>query len=541
MKRLLSISVLTLIVFSIIFSCSTDEDDSPPPSNIVQTPEPEPTTPDPVQYTLTVTAGDGGTVSTEGGTYNEGTDVTINATPQEGYEFVRWEGSESDSNSLTVTLNGNITVQAIFQRLPFVSRSERYSSINETTGYFNNQNNFLRYITDTEERELKQNSQDGCIQYWFSGRDAVTYDFNNDGYLDLFAFLNKWETCDLPYLGLTNGKFVLYENYFNGGNVVHEFETNFKSGGGKVLLNDLDNDGIIEVVFYSNNRHEYNYDSTLEVKDISVFEISTEFEITQIDLPHTPYDFHNGATGDIDGDGDVDLIKFKVGMPGQDQNQYFPKALINNGNYVFEERDLLSNRSEIENVYTGGWNSTSFQLFDLNGDDYLDIIVGQDYGSFTPEIVANNLTVHEVYPQIIILWGNSEGNFSTENMYVIEDSNYLNDIQILLGQAFTDFDQDGDIDIIASSTQEYSGFALNLFENNGDMTFTDVTEEVFDVSHDYGTFFWEIYDIYSIDKDGDGDYDLVPADTHSWNSQKSTIDNLWWENIGGNYSIRKED
>ena len=541
MKRLLSTSILTLIAFSIILSCSADEDDSPPPSNIVQTPEPEPTTPDPVQYTLTVTAGDGGTVSTEGGTYNEGTDVTINATPQEGYEFVRWEGSESDSNSLTVTLNGNITVQAIFQRLPFVSRSERYSSINETTGYFNNQNNFLRYITDTEERELKQNSQDGCIQYWFSGRDAVTYDFNNDGYLDLFAFLNKWETCDLPYLGLTNGKFVLYENYFNGGNVVHEFETNFKSGGGKVLLNDLDNDGIIEVVFYSNNRHEYNYDSTLEVKDISVFEISTEFEITQIDLPHTPYDFHNGATGDIDGDGDVDLIKFKVGMPGQDQNQYFPKALINNGNYVFEERDLLSNRSEIENVYTGGWNSTSFQLFDLNGDDYLDIIVGQDYGSFTPEIVANNLTVHEVYPQIIILWGNSEGNFSTENMYVIEDSNYLNDIQILLGQAFTDFDQDGDIDIIASSTQEYSGFALNLFENNGDMTFTDVTEEVFDVSHDYGTFFWEIYDIYSIDKDGDGDYDLVPADTHSWNSQKSTIDNLWWENIGGNYSIRKED
>ena len=146
-----------------------------------------------------------------------------------------------------------------------------------------------------------------------------------------------------------------------------------------------------------------------------------------------------------------------------------------------------------------------------------------------------------MYPQIIILWGNSEGNFSTENMYVIEDSNYLNDIQILLGQAFTDFDQDGDIDIIASSTQEYSGFALNLFESNGDMTFTDVTEEVFDVSHDYGTFFWEIYDIYSIDKDGDGDYDLVPSDTHSWNSQKSTIDNLWWENIGGNYSIRKED
>ena len=84
--------------------------------------------------------------------------------------------------------------------------------------------------------------------------------------------------------------------------------------------------------------------------------------------------------------------------------------------------------------------------------------------------MANNLAFNDEGPQIVVLWGNSEG--------VIEDSNYLNDIQILLGQAFTDFDQDGDIDIIASSTQEYSGFALNLFENNGDMTFTDVTEEV---------------------------------------------------------------
>ena len=72
MKRLLSTSLLTLIVFSIIFSCSADEDDSPPPSNIVQTPEPEPTTPDPVQYTFTINSSNGGTVSTQGGNYEAG-------------------------------------------------------------------------------------------------------------------------------------------------------------------------------------------------------------------------------------------------------------------------------------------------------------------------------------------------------------------------------------------------------------------------------------------------------------------------------------
>ena len=42
-----------------------EEDTTPPPQVQQPTPEPEPQAP--TQYTLTVTAGEGGTVSTEGG------------------------------------------------------------------------------------------------------------------------------------------------------------------------------------------------------------------------------------------------------------------------------------------------------------------------------------------------------------------------------------------------------------------------------------------------------------------------------------------
>ena len=84
----------------LVFSCSPDEETQAPTNN--------------VQYTLSITAGEGGSV-TDGGTFDDGTEVTITATPDEGYEFVGWEGIDSTSESLTVTLNSNQTYQALFE------------------------------------------------------------------------------------------------------------------------------------------------------------------------------------------------------------------------------------------------------------------------------------------------------------------------------------------------------------------------------------------------------------------------------------------
>ena len=57
------------------------------------------------QYSLTVTAGTGGSVSTSGGTYDDGTTVTITATPNDGYEFVGWNGSDSSNATIDITIN----------------------------------------------------------------------------------------------------------------------------------------------------------------------------------------------------------------------------------------------------------------------------------------------------------------------------------------------------------------------------------------------------------------------------------------------------
>ncbi|MCE5249931.1 SUMF1/EgtB/PvdO family nonheme iron enzyme [bacterium] len=78
----------------------------------------------PVQYTLNMrvnTAG-WGTIEPAVGThtYDEGTVVTVTATPAQGYQFANWTGTVADASSAstTVTVSGNMTVTANFEVIP---------------------------------------------------------------------------------------------------------------------------------------------------------------------------------------------------------------------------------------------------------------------------------------------------------------------------------------------------------------------------------------------------------------------------------------
>ena len=71
------------------------------------------------QYKLTVTAGIGGTVS-GGGTYNYNASVTLNATANSGYHFVKWsDGNTSATRTVTVTKDATYT--ATFERDPYLN------------------------------------------------------------------------------------------------------------------------------------------------------------------------------------------------------------------------------------------------------------------------------------------------------------------------------------------------------------------------------------------------------------------------------------
>lgn len=99
--------------------------------------EPIPTS----KFTITFSAGDGGTVSTTGGEYKQGQTVGVKASPKNGYFFQKWEGditSYQDSISLTVDRDKTITAK-FFQApncLPSTNNTDvfnqmEFSTVNE--------------------------------------------------------------------------------------------------------------------------------------------------------------------------------------------------------------------------------------------------------------------------------------------------------------------------------------------------------------------------------------------------------------------------
>ncbi len=104
------INFLALIIISITLTfCS--KGDSQSDSQISALPE---TT----KYSVSISASEGGVVDTQSGTFNAGTVITVTASPNEGYEFVGWTGSDETTTQNTLTVNSNIVLVANFRLIP---------------------------------------------------------------------------------------------------------------------------------------------------------------------------------------------------------------------------------------------------------------------------------------------------------------------------------------------------------------------------------------------------------------------------------------
>ncbi len=174
--------------------------------------------------------------------------------------------------------------------------------------------------------------------------------------------------------------------------------------------------------------------------------------------------------GDIDGDGDLDLV---VLNRGQDF------VLVNNGAGVFANQTAARFPATADTSRGGA-------LADLDGDGDLDLVV------------ANSRN------EPIALYSNQGGVFVTEDFGATPGIGETN-----TGLEVVDLDGDGDLDVYVPNAGAFSaghgfgGGPDHYYRNNGQAKFTDHTAKHFPEVLDPTT------DAAFGDIDGDGDLDLV--------------------------------
>ena len=327
MKKALFIPILLLV----FFSCSPDEE-TQAPTNTVQTttPDPEPETPEPVvvQYTLTVTAGDGGSV-TDGGTFDDGTEVVITASPIDGYRFTGWEGNSSTNESLTVTLSSNQTYEALFELIPIYTltvTSAEGGTVSDVGGEYE----------DGAEIEIIATPSDGYEFIGWEGNDSIIS--------DLSITLISNQTVQ-PIFQII--QYTLSVSSTEGGTLSSEGGT--YDFGTEVTIIATPNEG-----YKFNGWQDFDSDEssiTITINSNQEYEALFDYEYNQLNFNEPPLENAIWDSGDLITSSDPSLFS-EIEYKGTGQREMYDRrnggAWINIEPYLFDTNFSDGLKTEIQ-------------------------------------------------------------------------------------------------------------------------------------------------------------------------------------------------
>jgi len=261
------------------------------------------------------------------------------------------------------------------------------------------------------------------------------------------------------------------------------------SGTRQTIVGDYNGDKIPDVFFASHGGH--GLDGGLPTLLVSK---GLEFEYIELDIGLGWYAF--ASSGDIDGDGDLDIL-----LSGRENGTF-----INNGSAEFTySRHIMDN-------YTGNIGVTS--LVDINGDKALDL--------FYRSVDEHNYVL------------NVGGKFDYLNRKVVSyPSTLITDIAVDLDiqdRVFYDLDKDKDLDIITVSmphdqnTSPLGQFYMVEVFINDNGVYTDKTKELID--ENISSKYIEWLRLYDLDKDNLIELFDNSSFYREWNGYKFVKQNL---------------
>ena len=332
-------------------------------------------------------------------------------------------------------------------------------------------------------------------QQVLGGLDGRIADFNNDGVADVIYIgmmsmsSNDWvpfctyggcsyqqiDDANKPqpafYLSDVDGKLpyspeLFIDNRLNKG----------MSLGRRLLIADYNNDKFLDIYItdtsISGIHHGYRDSYYLSQPN------GTWLESSNTHLSHDNFKVydHGGATGDIDNDGDMDVVITELG------GGFW--CLMNNGSgFLTKQR-------------CGGSNASSLELADMDNDGDLDAIVGgMNRKGFTG-----------------VVWNDGRGNFMPYDATPLKQ--HKDTYEGVPEVSASDLDNDGDMDIVYSrvgienigSKSGYKGSAIQFIENLGNKKFKEYG--VIPIFEDSPSFIKNIL-FRDLDKDGDIDVYLT--------------------------------
>ena len=521
-----------LSIFAIVLSCSSDETSTP------VTPQPAPI----VKYTITLSAGEGGTVSTTGGEYEAGQTVSVTATPQGEYLFKDWsDGNTNATRTITVSSNSTLTANFEKKKYPLTVNIEGEGEVLEeivntgrTTDYDSGTTvkltalpaegwEFAGWTGAVESNELSIDLTISEVKSIIANFIVIQNSFNENG-LKISTNKVRYTPDEWNKLGLAYYKVQSNFYFTQNNNEYFMFASDGPDSPSIVLKRDnsIWNPILVdyETIIWGNRNYEIIDDSTflyggtgerpmfrpnhLDWKDhiwIGKFDGNT---LTHTKVSTTQSYFHCIAVGDLTNDGLFDVIGnggwvYIQNSDGTFKEQNYEKQFFTNDNLINYER-----LQEIE---------PSFQpkIFDLYEGGRPEIIWGHinvDYENVPEEIVVPRGEV--------LIYEYDESTSKYEVVYelprrVIGRSGSANNIEI------TDVNADGINDIILDiATVNYPYAVIEIWLGKEDKTFYK-SDEIF---LEYGYINTTQFSL--LDANGDGLDDVI---LRPWQGGEGFIEN----------------